>query len=67
MSREVNGLREWVCYYLEKGFPNVLTNRQAADILGLSIPTIVRMKQDRRLPRKRNLTLYDVGRFLLSK
>lgn len=67
MPREVNGLREWVSDYIDKGFPNVLTNKQAAAILGTSTPTIVRMKQDRRLPKKRHLTLYDVGRFLLSK
>ena len=67
MPREIEGLREWTGIYIDKGFPNLLSNGQAAEILGVSIPTIVRMKQDRRLQKKRKLTLFDIGRFILSK
>ena len=68
MPREIEGLREWASYYnIERGYPNTLSNKQAADIIGVSTPTIVRMKQDRRLPKKRKLSLYDVGRFILSR
>lgn len=66
MPREIEGLREWECYYLEHGYPPILANEQIAEILKVSTRTVTRMKNDKRLPNKRYVPLREVVKLILK-